>query len=120
MSWSIEKVGTKAAVRAACDVELTKSAASYAGQGEGKDILVARDRILASIDGLKTYEGWDNGVKVVASGSASADAYLNMTISVVRTQICLDAPAAPPAPAAPETLPEPIEPPTPAEPTPTT
>lgn len=117
MSWSIEKVGTKAAVRAACDVELTKSAASYAGQGEGKDILVARDRILASIDGLKTYEGWDNGVKVVASGSASADAYLSMTISVVRTQICLDAPTAPAAPAPAE---PPVEPPPATEPEPAT
>lgn len=99
MSWSTERTGTQAAVRAAVHADLTKAAANYDGQQEGRDILGARDSILTAIDGLKCDE-FANGVRVSASGSCSPGFSSYLRIEVTRVALTLDAPpaAATPAP----------------------
>lgn len=93
MSWSIQRTGTREAVATAVAADLDKSAAQYEGHEEQKDILAAKERILAVIAGLDmTPDTWCPvyGVQVTASGSASKYSS-NIHIGVTRIALTLDA-----------------------------
>jgi hypothetical protein len=73
MSWGIEITGTKEGAAKKVAESFDKMAANYAGKEEGKDIIAAKDRILALIDACDLTTdpygmGW-NAVNVKASGS---------------------------------------------------
>lgn len=97
MSWSIEVTGTRAGVIKKVTEQLDKTAAQYGGTEEGKDVLVAKEKILSLVGALDLtpdsyYE--NNGVVVKANGSHSVGTKglvgANMAISVLRTSLTLD------------------------------
>lgn len=100
MSWSVQAIGTRVAVAAACEAQFAKQAAGYAGKEEAKDITAAQERVAAAL--AVPFAG-ANGVEVKANGSRS-DGYLTMNVLVMPTNICLDAPNVPsPPPTTPAT-----------------
>jgi hypothetical protein len=98
MSWGIEITGSKAGVAKKVVEQLDKIATTYQGKEEGKDVLAAKERILATIEALELgvdKHGFDwNAVIVKASGSHSVSDKgiwsATMTISVTRSSLALD------------------------------
>lgn len=96
MSWGIEHTGTKDAVIAAVTTDLDRTAKSYEGKEEAKDVLSAKERIVSLINALDlskdTYTDW-NGVTVKANGSHSTSgagvSSASFNVSVVRTSLKL-------------------------------
>jgi hypothetical protein len=93
MSWSVSYIGTKDKVRAACEASLDTTAKSYEGKEEQKDVLAAKERILAAIDGLNVDEpsatGTTTGIKVDANGSRTDGMYCSIQITVTRVWLLL-------------------------------
>ena len=74
MSWSVERVGTRAAVAAAVAADFDKCAACYAGQEEEQDVLAAKVRALSAIEGI-TIEPYANGIRALAVPSTAITDY---------------------------------------------
>lgn len=97
MSWSIEYTGSKEGVKAKVVEQLDKVAASYDGKAEAKDVLAAKERIVALVDaldlGTDAYGTVWNAVKVSANGSHSwtekGVTSANFQVSVVRMSLAL-------------------------------
>lgn len=86
MSWSVNKMGDKDKVRAACVEEFEKCANRYTGTDEERDILAARERVLSCLDAMTLDPGF--GVKVECSGSRS-QFWLNLKAEVGRIELLL-------------------------------
>lgn len=92
MSWAIDFTGTKSDVAKKVTEELDKVATRYEGKEEAKDVLAAKERILAIVQAVALTKepselpGW-NAVSVRAAGSHSltengiAEAKMTFTIS---------------------------------------
>jgi hypothetical protein len=97
MSWSIEITGSKEGVVQAVAEQLGHMAANYEGSEEARDIVLAKDRILALIGALElgkdSYGVEWNGIRVVAKGSqlrsGSGIVSANFDVLVVRTNLAL-------------------------------
>ena len=100
MSWAIDVTGTKSAVVKKVTEELDKIAAQYEGKEEAKDVLAAKERILAlvaAID-LETPQvgaaAPPNAIQVKANGSHALTAKgldgARMSINVTRTHLAID------------------------------
>jgi hypothetical protein len=100
MSWSIDVTGTKSAVVKKVTEQLDKIAASYEGKEEAKDVLAAKERILAlvgAVDLEPAEEGKPpspNAIQVKANGSHALTAKgidgARMSINVTRTHLAID------------------------------
>jgi hypothetical protein len=90
MSWAISMVGTKSDVSAKAAAELDKIAANYEGKEEAKDVLAAKERILAIVEAVDLEEGW-NAISVKATGSHSLSdkgiTKAEMTIAIWRKHV---------------------------------
>jgi hypothetical protein len=100
MSWSIDVTGTKSAVVKKVTEQLDKIAANYEGKEEAKDVLAAKERILAlvaAVDLEPAEEGKPpspNAIQVKASGSHALTAKgidgARMSINVTRAHLAID------------------------------
>jgi uncharacterized tellurite resistance protein B-like protein len=96
MSWVIDMTGTKSSVANKVTEQLDRIAKNYDGKQEAKDVLLAKERILALVAALDLPEKsteW-NAVRVTGSGShtltANGIADAHVTFSVKRTRIDID------------------------------
>lgn len=85
MSWSVNATGVKEKVAEACAVQFNGAAANYTGQEEEQDILAAKARCLAAIEGLKL-DDYANGVSVRCNGSRSTYS-VSVNVSVERVKL---------------------------------
>lgn len=88
MSWNIDLIGTKDAVRAKAVEAFDKAAASYEGKDEANDVKMVKERALAKLDAL-TIEPFANAVKLSASGSDSPGMGGSFKLEIYRTSLTL-------------------------------
>lgn len=82
MSWFVQSIGLKDAVRKDVEQQFAKQLESYKPDTEeGKDIVACRDRCLQMIDAI-VVEEFANGLDVKASGSRVSSAYGGMSGSM--------------------------------------
>lgn len=97
MSWGIEITGSKEGVKKKLTADLDKVAEGYKDKEEAKDIVAAKERLLALVDACdltpEPYSNW-NAVIVKANGSHSINSrgiqMASMSISVTRTCLALE------------------------------
>lgn len=97
MSWSVSVTGTRETAKEEIAAQFDRAYESYKEKPEGADILAAKGRALALIDGMDltpdTYGTQWNAVKVTAHGSHGWSekglTTASFTVSVERTHLAI-------------------------------